>query len=466
MILPLMQKHIQLVSLNQVSLHIQKFLDNVTTEKTLMEQLSFDAIHIDTMQYKVSVSKVMDGGYFYRYKFYFFPDDSDNVNLEVYLKLPRTSEYIYFTTLNEVGSGGQFELQYISVATLNADPSDEETHIEVTGEGWYLFGGVVTLTLDIEEGYYAYFTDAELDRLVNIYNANTIRIAFMQEISNELGSLEIALSVARRQHHIYYYLDGNLVHTDDYYCGDSVTICEPSNEQLQGYRKSEWNDTLDTMPAANVTLYASIIYGITKEYTINFSGTVIEGMFFIADNKEYIRARTIFTEAVVLDNNRIEVTYKENHGFLWMVDPITKTVRYLNVDLDSITEINLVKYTIPDGIDHLSVSNLGYHLTNSIVGVEVTKEPGYIYVTSETKVGNILLISSKENDYEIDLQEEKCKYNVYYFIKDTLVYQDEYYYGDDIILWEYDPTLYDGDFNFLSWSAIPFEVMPASDVLI
>ncbi|MBO4795006.1 MAG: hypothetical protein J5547_02875, partial [Clostridia bacterium] len=45
-------------------------------------------------------------------------------------------------------------------------------------------------------------------------------------------------------------------------------------------------------------------------------------------------------------------------------------------------------------------------------------------------------------------------------------YEDEYYYGDDIEIWEYDSTLYQGEFNFLSWSSIPFTVMPASDVLI
>ena len=62
----------------------------------------------------------------------------------------------------------------------------------------------------------------------------------------------------------------------------------PGDDILQGQRMTDWNDTLDTMPASNVTLYANIIAGITNTYTINFSSTVEDGMFFIADNKDEI----------------------------------------------------------------------------------------------------------------------------------------------------------------------------------
>jgi hypothetical protein len=208
----------------------------------------------------------MDGGYFYRYQFYFFPTDTDDGNLEVYLKLPYASEFTYFATLNNISSGNEFELQYIKSTITNQDSQDTESHIEVLGTGWYFVDDVVTLTLDIEDGYYAYFTDSDLSKLVNIYNSNTIRIASILDIYSETGSLDIALTVAKRQYHIYYYLDGNLVHTDDYYSGDQVTIWEPGDDILEGYRKSDWNEEIDIMPASNVTLYASIIYGITKEY--------------------------------------------------------------------------------------------------------------------------------------------------------------------------------------------------------
>ena len=451
------------ISIDSIQLY---YVDKTTEERSLMEQLASNVNNIDTMQYKVSVTEVMDGGYFYRYQFYFFPTDTDDGNLEVYLKLPYASEFTYFATLNNISSGNEFELQYIKSTITNQDSQDTESHIEVLGTGWYFVDDVVTLTLDIEDGYYAYFTDSDLSKLVNIYNSNTIRIASILEIYLETGSLDIALTVDKRQYHIYYYLDGNLVHTDDYYSGDQVTIWEPGDDILGGYRKSDWNEEIDIMPASNVTLYASIIYGITKEYQINFSSVVEEGMFFIADNKEEITAKTIIREAILLGDNRIEVTYKENQGFLWMVDPITKTARYLDLDLDSITEINLIKYSIPNEIKHLSVSNLGYHLANVLVGLEVTPEPGYTFATLESKFNNIVFVSSKDNDYIVDLREEKLSYSVYYLIKDTLVHEDEFYFGDPIEIWEYDPNTYQGEFNFLAWSSIPFTLMPASDILI
>ena len=447
--------------------NIRLYYRSIDSEgRVLMTQIDANSSSLDTMQYKVTVEQVMDGGYFYRYQFYFYPEDGDSGTLLLYIRLPNCLDYTYFDTLNDIGSGQEYSLQWMEITTDNQDLGDTDSHITILGNGWYYMDEVVTFTLDIEEGYYAYFSNSSFARVLNIYNSQTIRVASIMDLYEETNSLAINLTLAKKTYYIYYYIDGVLQHTDSYFAGDAVTIWTPGDDILEGQRMTDWNDTLDTMPASNVTLYANIIAGITNTYTVNFSGTVTEGMFFIADNKEEITSRTIITEAKVLSDNQIELTYKENQGFLWMVDPTTSIVRYINVDLDSVTEIDLIEYTTNSSIVHLSISNLGYHPKNSLVAFEVIAEPGYTFDTSESCLSNLIVVSGKDSDYEINITERKLEYSVYYYIKDTMVHQDRYYFDDEITIWTYDPSSYSGEFNFLAWSDISMNRMPASDVLV
>lgn len=436
--------------------------------KIELTKLDNTANTINSLEYKLNVVKTMDNGYFYRVYFYYYDLDITDGDLIVYIKFPLDTEYSYLCSLKNLTDYQQFKYQRVDVTYSNYDSNDYEDHVlSISGCGWYSFEDSVTLTIDIEEGYYAYFSSTDLSRILNIYNSKTIYISSIAGLYNDYGSLDIDLTIARKLYYIYYYIDGELMHTDSYYSGDSVSMWEVSDSQLNGLRVTSWDEVIDVMPASNITVYANVIYGNTKVLDIDFDSIVTDGMFFIADNKNEITSRTIITEAVILGNNRIEVTYKDNKGFLWMVDPVTNSLRYLDVNLDddSLNSIKLIKYTIPSNVEHINVSNLGYHLYNCIVGFEVSPDSGYSYKTNEKMVGNIILGPNAKKDYVLDLTEIKNKYKVYYYIKDEKVHTDEFEFEEKIIPWEYDNS-YSSEFNFDSWSSIEYEYMPAFDIKV
>ena len=222
---------------------------------------------------------------------------------------------------------------------------------------------------------------------------------------------------------INYYVDGDLYLTEHHYAGTTLILPE-APEIAEGYIFGGWNDVPELMPEGDVDIY---------------SETRLPKVIYLLDGEEVssqsARAGTIITLAAP--------AWKQGHTVSgWSTQSIEglTDVGFIMPAFDVIFEAfsspnkHTVKYIL-DGIEIYS-DTVHFGELYTVRGIEVRL--GYDF--SGWKVQNHGVefpggvFTVPDEDVIFFAESRRCSYKVNYFLEDELLYSDEYFFGDTVLL--------------------------------
>ena len=222
---------------------------------------------------------------------------------------------------------------------------------------------------------------------------------------------------------INYYLDGDLYLTEHHYAGTTLILPEEP-ETAEGYIFGGWNDVPELMPEGDVDIY---------------SETRLPKVIYLLDGEEVssqsARAGTIITLAAPAWKQGYTVSGWSTESIEGLTD-----VGFIMPAFDVIFEAfsspnkHTVKYIL-DGIEIYS-DTVHFGELYTVRGIEVRL--GYDF--SGWKVQNHGVefpggvFTVPDEDVVFFAESRRCSYKVNYFLEDELLYSDEYFFGDTVLL--------------------------------
>ena len=233
-----------------------------------------------------------------------------------------------------------------------------------------------------------------------------------------------------------YTVDGDTVQTDSVvYNTEIVALEEPTKE---GYTFSGWSEIPDSMPASDVTISGSFaINSYTLTYTV--------------DGKEYKTETVVYgTELTALPE-----PVKEGYTFSgWSELPDSMPAR--DVICEGYYTINMYQVTFT--IDGVVLKKYSLEYGAAIVLPNVPELEGYTFSGWDEVPETVPAYDvTYEASYIANI------YMVYYFVGAQLVHSIEVAYGDNIPEYVYEPT--GDDEIFVGWVGEAHSTMPARDLV-
>lgn len=222
---------------------------------------------------------------------------------------------------------------------------------------------------------------------------------------------------------INYYVDGDLYLTEHHYAGTSLTLPE-SPETAEGYIFCGWDGVPEMMPEGDLDIY---------------SETRLPKVVYILDGEEVssqsVKAGTVITLAAPAQKQGYTVSGWSTEsigeltdgGFIMPVcdvifnafsSPNKHTVKYILDGLELYSDI--VHYGELYTVRGIEV-RLGYDFSGWKVQNHDIEFPGGVFTVPD-------------EDVVFFAESRKCSYKVNYFLEDELLYSDEYFFGDTVLL--------------------------------
>ena len=222
---------------------------------------------------------------------------------------------------------------------------------------------------------------------------------------------------------INYYVDGDLYLTEHHYAGTPLTLPE-APETAEGYIFCGWDGVPELMPEGDVDIY---------------SETRLPKVVYILDGEEVssqtVKAGTLVALAAPAQKQGYTVSgwSTENIGeltdggfimpafdvvFNAFSSPNKHTVKYILDGLELYSDI--VHYGELYTVRGIEV-RLGYDFSGWQVQNHDIEFPGGVFTVPD-------------EDVVFFAESRKCSYKVNYFLEDELLYSDEYFFGDTVLL--------------------------------
>ena len=234
---------------------------------------------------------------------------------------------------------------------------------------------------------------------------------------------------------VNYYVDGELVETEEYEYGSEVTMFD--YVAPTGYTFNGWNQTLETMPSKDVN-----IYGLTtiNKYSVNY---YVDEVLTYTDVINY-------NENIVLRANPVMTGYTFSG---WSEIPDVMPAN----DLDVYGTFSINSYNINYYVDGELVKTDTFEYNALVSLYEYQAKSGYSFSGWSGSFETM-------PDYSVDLYGSNIinSYNVNYYVDGELTYTDKVQFNDTIVAKE---NPYKDGYTFSGWSEIP-ETMPANDVKV
>jgi len=222
---------------------------------------------------------------------------------------------------------------------------------------------------------------------------------------------------------INYYVDGDLYLTEHHYAGTPLTLPE-SPETAEGYIFCGWDGVPEMMPEGDLDIY---------------SETRLPKVVYILDGEEVssqsVKAGTVITLAAPAQKQGYTVSGWSTESIGELTDG-GFIMPACDVIFNAFSSPNkhIVKYIL-DGIEIYSdCVNFGELYT--VRGIEVRL--GYDFSGWQIQNHDIEfpggVFTVPDEDVVFFAESRKCSYKVNYFLEDELLYSDEYFFGDTVLL--------------------------------
>lgn len=304
-------------------------------------------------------------------------------------------------------------------------------------------------------------------------------------------------NVSTERFKIKYYVDDELLYTDEFACGATIQIRSP--EKKEGHSFSGWNECYDNdgrlvknipekMPAYDLHIYGTYIKNefvvyyyvdsvLWKQESIKYDekvsvltyspaeGFTFEGfldapdrmpandvyLFGVTQRKAYklsyyVNGEEMYTETVLFGSIIAPYTYNVPDGYLisdWKNLPQEMPAKDIRVD----AALSRLTYRIHYYVDGKCIEIVEYAFEDPVKAYIYTPERGYRFngFVNEPK-------TMPDRDMHVYGVTEKETHTVYYYIGDNVVFQDAYAFNDAVILRE--APLVEG-YRFVGWNDVP-----------
>ncbi|MBR6578750.1 MAG: InlB B-repeat-containing protein [Clostridia bacterium] len=222
---------------------------------------------------------------------------------------------------------------------------------------------------------------------------------------------------------INYYVDGDLYLTEHHYAGTPLTLPE-SPETAEGYIFCGWNGVPEMMPEGDLDIY---------------SETRLPKVVYILDGEEVssqsVKAGTVITLAAPAQKQGYTVSGWSTESIGELTDggfimpacdvifkafssPNKHTVKYILDGIEIYSDcVNFGELYTVRGIE----VRLGYDFSGWQIQNHDIEFPGGVFTVPD-------------EDVVFFAESRKCSYKVNYFLEDELLYSDEYFFGDTVLL--------------------------------
>lgn len=222
---------------------------------------------------------------------------------------------------------------------------------------------------------------------------------------------------------INYYVDGDLYLTEHHYAGTPLTLPE-SPETAEGYIFCGWDGVPEMMPEVDLDIY---------------SETRLPKVVYILDGEEVssqsVKAGTVITLAAPAQKQGYTVSGWSTESIGELTDggfimpacdvifkafssPNKHTVKYILDGIEIYSDcVNFGELYTVRGIE----VRLGYDFSGWQIQNHDIEFPGGVFTVPD-------------EDVVFFAESRKCSYKVNYFLEDELLYSDEYFFGDTVLL--------------------------------
>ena len=222
---------------------------------------------------------------------------------------------------------------------------------------------------------------------------------------------------------INYYVDGDLYLTEHHYAGTPLTLPE-SPETAEGYIFCGWDGVPEMMPEGDLDIY---------------SETRLPKVVYILDGEEVssqsVKAGTVITLAAPAQKQGYTVSGWSTESIGELTDggfimpacdvifnafssPNKHTVKYILDGIEIYSDcVNFGELYTVRGIE----VRLGYDFSGWQIQNHDIEFPGGVFTVPD-------------EDVVFFAESRKCSYKVNYFLEDELLYSDEYFFGDIVLL--------------------------------
>lgn len=326
-------------------------------------------------------------------------------------------------------------------------------HLRMPDSDLNVYGSTIAKTYLLE-----YYVDGEYYSEQNyIYNANIDFITydvgkgkvfngwFVDENMTELvdfsempaNNIVLYGEVIASKYKIYYYINNELVNTDEYYYGDKIEVYVP-----------EISENISFSGFENVPVYM-------KDYDLYVYGTT---------------SNIVYLLSFVVDNEVINSKYYESGEEISLLPGPEKKgyifVRWKNAedvmpnsDLTLIAEYKAIEYKITYYVDNKVLYTDYYKYNEEVEKRSNEVKEGYLFsgwdeIPEMMPAENVVVHASFT----------PITYSVYYYVNDTLYQVDEYKYGEVINL---PANIYVEGYNFIKWDINSSQlIMESQDMAI